>query len=92
MRSILSMKMRGGHSPIISMGYVQWTTLVPQTALKFWLMMRQVLGGDKDIGHLLPIPTDSMQLFDECKGTRAAAFSAYSVYTNDLLYRWSNSQ
>jgi len=26
-----------------------------------------VLSGDKDIGHLLPIPTDTMQLFDECK-------------------------
>ncbi|RXK40923.1 fimbrin [Tremella mesenterica] len=26
-----------------------------------------VLGGDLDIGHLLPIPTDTMQLFDECR-------------------------
>ncbi|KAK1921741.1 putative Fimbrin [Papiliotrema laurentii] len=26
-----------------------------------------VLAGDKDIGHLLPIPTDTMQLFDEVK-------------------------
>ena len=27
-----------------------------------------VLAQDKDVGHLLPIPTDTMQLFDECKG------------------------
>lgn len=26
-----------------------------------------VLAGDKDIGHLLPIPVDTMQLFDECR-------------------------
>ncbi|OCF77119.1 fimbrin [Kwoniella mangroviensis CBS 8886] len=26
-----------------------------------------VLAGDKDIGHLLPIPTETMQLFDEVK-------------------------
>lgn len=26
-----------------------------------------VLGGDKDVGHVLPIPTDTMQLFDECR-------------------------
>ncbi|ORX33979.1 putative Fimbrin [Kockovaella imperatae] len=26
-----------------------------------------VLGGDKDLEHVLPIPTDTMQLFDECK-------------------------
>lgn len=27
-----------------------------------------VLGGDPDIGDRLPIPTDTMQLFDECRG------------------------
>lgn len=27
-----------------------------------------MLSGDADIGHLLPIPTDTMQLFDECRG------------------------
>ncbi|KAI9636262.1 putative Fimbrin [Dioszegia hungarica] len=26
-----------------------------------------VLAGDKDIGHILPIPSDTMQLFDECR-------------------------
>ncbi|ADV24382.1 fimbrin [Cryptococcus gattii Ru294] len=26
-----------------------------------------VLAADKDVGHLLPIPTDTMQLFDECR-------------------------
>lgn len=26
-----------------------------------------VLGGDPDVGHLLPIPTDTMQLFDEVR-------------------------
>ncbi|KAI8985017.1 fimbrin [Trametes punicea] len=26
-----------------------------------------VLGGDPDIGHRLPIPTNTMQLFDECR-------------------------
>ncbi|KAL7419195.1 fimbrin [Cryptotrichosporon argae] len=26
-----------------------------------------VLAGDPDVGHLLPIPTDTMQLFDECR-------------------------
>ena len=28
----------------------------------------QVLAGDADIGKRLPIPTDTMQLFDECRG------------------------
>lgn len=27
-----------------------------------------VLAGDPDVGHLLPIPTDTMQLFDEVRG------------------------
>ena len=31
-------------------------------------LMGQVLSGDKDIGHILPIPSDTMQLFDECRG------------------------
>lgn len=26
-----------------------------------------VLAGDPDIGHILPLPTDTMQLFDECR-------------------------
>lgn len=26
-----------------------------------------VLAGDADIGHILPLPTDTMQLFDECR-------------------------
>ncbi|WVQ83180.1 hypothetical protein IAT38_005319 [Cryptococcus sp. DSM 104549] len=26
-----------------------------------------VLGSDRDVGHILPIPTDTMQLFDECR-------------------------
>jgi plastin-1 len=28
----------------------------------------QVLAGDKDVDHVLPIHTDTMQLFDECRG------------------------
>lgn len=28
-----------------------------------------MLAGDKDIDHLLPIPENTMQLFDECRGT-----------------------
>jgi hypothetical protein len=28
----------------------------------------QVLAGDSDIGDRLPIPTDTMQLFDETRG------------------------
>lgn len=31
-------------------------------------LIEQVLSGDKDIGHILPIPSDTMQLFDECRG------------------------
>lgn len=30
-------------------------------------MLAQVLAGDADIGSRLPIPTDTMQLFDECR-------------------------
>lgn len=30
-------------------------------------MRFQVLEGDSDVGHRLPIPTDTMQLFDECR-------------------------
>jgi plastin-1 len=30
--------------------------------------INSVLGGDADIGHLLPIPTNTMQIFDEVKG------------------------
>lgn len=30
--------------------------------------MSQVLAGDSDIGDRLPIPTDTMQLFDETRG------------------------
>ena len=40
--------------------------------------MSQVLSGDADIGHLLPIPTESMQLFDECRGE-------FDDYSTDLL-------
>jgi plastin-1 len=29
----------------------------------------QALAGDADIGDRLPIPTDTMQIFDECKGS-----------------------
>ena len=50
-----------------------------------------VLAGDPDVGHLLPIPTDTMQLFDEVKGGyyqnvfvtdfQTASFSASSSTT-----------
>lgn len=33
----------------------------------------QVLAGDKDVGHLLPIPEHTMQLFDECRGPYSSA-------------------
>jgi plastin-1 len=29
---------------------------------------QQVLAGDPDIGDRLPIPTDTFQIFDECRG------------------------
>src|ERR1700742_4118748 len=31
------------------------------------MCMSQVLEGDPDIGSRIPIPTDTMQLFDECR-------------------------
>jgi hypothetical protein len=43
-----------------------WVELCKLTSTE--LMGIQVLAGDKDVGHLLPIPTDTMQLFDECRG------------------------
>ena len=32
------------------------------------LTLEQVLAGDADIGDRLPIPTDTFQIFDECRG------------------------
>jgi hypothetical protein len=37
-------------------------------------VLAQVLAGDKDIGHMLPIPEHTMQLFDECRGASAGSF------------------
>ena len=39
----------------------------------------QVLSGDKDVGHVLPIPTDTMQLFDECRGQPPHDFRLYEL-------------
>ena len=36
---------------------------------EFTRHMNAVLAGDPDIGSRLPFPLDSMQMFDECKGT-----------------------
>jgi hypothetical protein len=42
------------------------------------------LAGDKDIGHLLPIPTDTMQLFDEVKGEVWHGFPAVQQSDTDI--------
>ena len=34
---------------------------------EFTRHMNSVLAGDRDIGHRLPLPLDTMQIFDECK-------------------------
>lgn len=40
----------------------------------------QVLSGDSDVGHLLPIPTDSMQLFDECRGVHLVVVAHMPIW------------
>lgn len=36
---------------------------------EFTRHINSVMAGDVHIGNRLPIPTDTMQLFDECRGT-----------------------
>jgi hypothetical protein len=62
--------MRGPRSRLISTEYVSNIRLAIREGMLIRLMrvLEQVLAGDKDIGHLLPIPEGTMQLFDECKG------------------------
>lgn len=39
---------------------------------EFTRHINAVLAGDADIGSRIPIPTDTMQLFDECRGASPA--------------------
>lgn len=38
---------------------------------EFTRHINSVMAGDAHIGHRLPIPTNTMQLFDECRGNFA---------------------
>lgn len=55
------------------MAYGRETVVVRAVAEATYL---QVLAGDADIGDRLPIPVDTMQLFDETRGGKSGAMSA----------------
>lgn len=54
--------MNGENSPTTSMAYAP----LPPTRNSF-LCFVQILEDDPDVGERIPIPTDTMQLFDECR-------------------------
>ena len=63
MSAIPSTRMNAGNLRITSILYV----LFDETVLSFYLRTLKVIQDDPDVGHRHPIPTDTMQLFDECK-------------------------
>jgi plastin-1 len=55
--------MNAGNLRITSILYV----LFDETVLQFYVRTLKVIQDDSDVGQRHPIPTDTMQLFDECK-------------------------
>lgn len=49
---------------------------------EFTRHINSVMAGDRHIGHRLPIPTNTMQLFDECKGK--------FYHQGDVVMAWGN--
>ena len=66
MSAIRLMRMNDESSRIISTAYVAYL-IICFTASLTHTYQKQVLEGDTDIGARLPIPTDTMQIFDECR-------------------------
>ncbi|QLQ82403.1 hypothetical protein HG537_0H01650 [Torulaspora globosa] len=68
-RGGLQHKGTGAHAKIIVSGSTTGTThtINEEERREFTKHINSVLAGDSDIGHLLPFPTDTFQLFDECK-------------------------
>ncbi|RJE16815.1 Actin-bundling protein, partial [Aspergillus sclerotialis] len=71
-----SQKAGGGHVSKSSIGgriHVQGTssnvthTINEDERTEFTRHINAVLAGDPDIGHLLPFPTDTFEMFDKCK-------------------------
>lgn len=63
---------------------------------EFTRHINSVLAGDADIGTRIPIPTDTMQLFDECRGASFLALSAapflwHWKFMVQLSDRWTGS-
>ncbi|CCC68603.1 hypothetical protein NCAS_0B05190 [Naumovozyma castellii] len=60
---------RGAQARIIVGGSTTGTThtINEEERTEFTKHINQVLAGDEDIGYMLPFPTDTFQLFDECR-------------------------
>lgn len=67
--SALQHKGSAAHGRIIVGGSTTGTThtINEEERREFTKHINSVLAGDADIGHLLPFPTDTFQLFDECR-------------------------
>lgn len=65
----LQHKGSGGKAQIIVGGSTSGTThtINEEERRAFTTHINSVLAGDPDIGHRLPFPTDTFQLFDECR-------------------------
>lgn len=68
-RGGLQHKGSGAQAKIIVSGSTTGTThtINEEERREFTKHINSVLSGDADIGHLLPFPTDTFQLFDECR-------------------------
>ncbi|KAL2178307.1 calponin homology domain-containing protein [Thermothelomyces heterothallicus CBS 202.75] len=78
--AVISQRSGGGHAPKGSIGgggsgkiFVQGSnanithTINEDERTEFTRHINAVLAGDPDIGHRLPFPTDTFEMFDECK-------------------------
>ncbi|CCH62425.1 hypothetical protein TBLA_0H01380 [Henningerozyma blattae CBS 6284] len=65
----LQHKGTGSNAKIIVAGSQSGTThtINEEERTEFTKHINSVLAGDPDVGHLLPFPTDTFQLFDECR-------------------------
>lgn len=68
-RAGLQHKGTGAQAKIIVSGSTTGTThtINEEERREFTKHINSVLAGDADIGHVLPFPTDTFQLFDECR-------------------------
>lgn len=68
-RSSLQYKGTGAQAKIIVGGAQTGTThtINEEERTEFTKHINSVLAGDPEVGHLLPFPTDTFQLFDECR-------------------------